>query len=116
MKKAFTLFVIATVFIISYTALASAYIYVEEEDRDPDSGYKSPGSCMAWARCAAHYDPQTEKYTDIEHNHDDYSILQHYFQKFDSDWEYAPQTGTKLWIYLDGYWQFSGCFAVAILD
>jgi len=114
MKKAFSILVMALILLAFCVALVAASIFVDEEDRDPDSGLSYPYCAYAWARLTAHYDTQTGKYTNVAHYHDGYSFFNYYIDTLDSDDDYHPKTHTYTYVWYDDDW-VEGAHAKVVL-
>lgn len=86
-------------------ALVAAYVYVEEEDRDPNSGW-SANMTFAWVKQTAQYDPEGDCYYNVAHYYDWDSFWYSDDQvKHQSNDLYHPYTELIERIYKDYQWQ-----------
>jgi len=104
MKKAFSILAMALILLAFCVALVAASIFIDEEDRDPDSGLSHPYCAYAWARQTAYYYPETEEYHNVKHYHDGYSFFDYYVEPRDSSDKYHPYTEAITWVYYQGEW------------
>jgi hypothetical protein len=88
-----------------WVALVAAYVYVEEEDRDPDEGW-SANLTFAWVKQTAQYDPEEDAFYNIAHYYDWDSFYYPDNQtKRQSSDQYHPYTELFEKIYKDNEWQ-----------
>ncbi len=115
MKK---IFLIATVFaLVSIASLCMNSVYasipVEEEERDPVTGYDPPpGESWSWVWQYGEYTPQTQTYHNIQNDHK-YNYMHDtgdYWDFWDeSKNQYGPWIYQEVWHFHDGTWNPDTC-------
>jgi hypothetical protein len=98
--------IVALAFLASLLIIpVAAYIVVEETKRDPEQGFSDPpGESWSWAYQYAHYDPETQKYSNILQDHA-WDIDWHIGDKYDKHTPELPdedhpwcETTIEYWI------------------